>query len=59
MDENVITTYPGGITDVQIPSISNKLSNKDYTSDPAVAVANIGLGPAINYVGVLIGDLVT
>ena len=59
MDENVITTYPGGITDVQIPSISNKFSNKDYTSDPAVAVPNIGLGPAINYVGVLIGDFVT
>lgn len=59
MDENDITAYPGGITDVQIPSISNKFSNKDYTSDPAVAVANIGLGPTINYVGVLIGDLVT
>lgn len=59
MDENDITDYSGGITDVQTPSISNKFSNKDYTSDPAVAVANIGLGPTIDYVGVLIGDVVT
>ena len=59
MDENVITPYPGGITDVKIPSISNKFSTKNYMSDPAVAVANIGLGPTIDYVGVLIGDFVT
>jgi len=64
-DPSVTTSYAGGLTNVIVPPIQSRLTNAKYITEgtgsalstPTVG-SDIGDGPVIHYVGVLIGDVV-
>ncbi len=64
-DPSATTSYAGGLTNVIVPPIQSRLTNAKYITEgtgsalstPTVG-SDIGDGPVIHYVGVLIGDVV-
>ena len=64
-DPSATTSYAGGLTNVILPPMQSRLTNAAYITEatgsalstPTVGL-NVGDGPTIHYVGVLIGDVV-
>ena len=64
-DPSATTSYAGGLTNVIVPPMQSRLTNAAYITEatgsalstPTVGL-NVGDGPTIHYVGVLIGDVV-